>query len=161
MLNTEWSAQLVMQEPEVLALFHGGCVNFKELMDTTRYYPGNSSVKPGVCIFQSPSGFAGNVTEGVLPELATGPLLLHLLTSQCATVSQSRPTASALKRSGSSMCLVHPALLCATPLHSNRSMSSRRKLLHGLSKLFYDIVIKLHNNMDTPVQNCTYHVGII
>ena len=97
MLNTELSAQLVMQEPEVLALLHGGCVNFKEVMVTTRYYPGNCPVKPGVCILQSPSGFAGNVTEAVLPELTAGPLLLDLVISQCATVSQSRPTASTLK----------------------------------------------------------------
>lgn len=87
----------MMQEPEVPALLHGGCVNFKELMDATRYYPGNCPVKPGVCILQSTSGFAGNVTKAVLPELPAGPVLLHLLTSQCATVSQSRPTASTLK----------------------------------------------------------------
>lgn len=85
MLNTEWSAQLVMQVPKVLALFHGGCVNFKELMDTTtRYYPGNCPVKPGVCILQSCSGFAGNVTEVVLPELTAGPLRLNLLISRFA-----------------------------------------------------------------------------
>jgi len=97
MFNTELSTQLVMQEPEFLALFRGGCVNFKELMDTPRYYPGSRSVKPGVCIFQSPCRSAGNVAEAVLSELTERPLLLRLLISQCADVPQSRPTASTLQ----------------------------------------------------------------
>lgn len=136
-------------------------VNCQVLMDTAQYYPANQPVQPAGCIFQSPSGFAGHFW----PELTAGSLtyscsLTPVNLPLCNCLSQN-PQPQFWKFSSSPMCLICLVLHWATlrtVFHSDGS-ANRRKFLYGLSTAFYYVLIKLHSNVETLVQNCMCHTS--